>query len=146
MPRYAVNQVITALRANHGLLVLAADELQCSRSTIYSYVQRYPDVAEVLAGERERLIDLAEQGLYYHLTERSPWAIALVLKTLGKGRGYEDKRPITEAPDNGDAQEWQAIQATLLAALQPYPEARFAVVRALRGQVDESANGHTPGA
>src|SRR5215813_1946440 len=97
MPKYAVSKVIEALRIHHGLLVFAADELGCSRQTLYNYAERYPAVAEVLAEERERRIDVAEQGLDYHLEQKSPWAIALVLKTLGRPRGYGD-RPWPGAP------------------------------------------------
>jgi hypothetical protein len=146
MPRYSLDQVIAALRAHHGLLVLAAEELHCSRTTIYSYVERFPAVAEVLAEERERLIDLAEQGLIHHLREESPWAISLVLRTLGRSRGYEEKPVAPRTPDTGEAQEWPVIQATLLKALQAYPEARWAVVRALGEHTHESSNGHSAGA
>ena len=67
MPKYAIHTVIEALRMHHGLLVFAADALGCSRQTLYNYAERYPAVAAVLAEERERRIDLAEQGLDYHL-------------------------------------------------------------------------------
>jgi hypothetical protein len=146
MPRYSVEQVIAALRAHHGLLVLAAGELHCSRTTIYSFVERFPVVAEVLREERERFIDLAEQGLMHHLQEESPWAISLVLRTLGRSRGYEERSPAPRVSDSGEVQEWPAIQATLLSVLQAYPEARWAVVKALGAHVDESENGHSSGA
>jgi hypothetical protein len=100
MPKYAIDQVIEALRAHHGLLVLTAGALGCNRQTLYNYAQRYPAVAEAIAEERERLVDLAEQGLIHHLREESPWAIALVLKTLGRTRGYGDRLP-PESSDTG---------------------------------------------
>ena len=146
MPKYSVNTVIAALREHHGLLTLAADALGCSRQTLYTYAARYPLVAEALMEERERFVDLAEQGLYDHLRDRSPWAISLVLRTLGRSRGYQD-RPVTSGtPDTGEAQEWQALQVTLLKALQAYPEARWAVVQALGVDAHESENGHSAGA
>jgi hypothetical protein len=146
MSKYSMSTVIGALREHHGLLTLAASALGCSRQTLYTYAEKYPPVAEVLAEERERFVDLAEQGLYEHLQERSPWAIALVLKTLGRCRGYEEKPVAPRTPDTGEAQEWPVIQATLLKALQAYPEARWAVVQALGEHTRESSNGHTPGA
>jgi hypothetical protein len=94
MPKYAIDQVIDALRAHHGLLVLTADALGCNRQTLYNYAQRYPAVAEAIAEERERLVDLAEQGLIHHLQEESPWAISLVLRTLGRTRGYGEHLPV----------------------------------------------------
>jgi hypothetical protein len=99
MPKYSISRVISVLRDHHGLLVLAAGELGCSRQTLYNYIRRYPKVAEVLTEERERLVDLAEHGLIHHLQEKSPWAISLVLKTLGRSRGYIE-RATPQIPDS----------------------------------------------
>lgn len=146
MPKYAIDRVIDALRTHHGLITMAADALGCDRQTIYNYAQQYPAVAEVIAVAREKVVDLAEQGLIHHLQEESPWAISLVLRTLGRSRGYEEKPVASRSPDTDEAQEWSVIQATLLNVLQAYPEARWAVVKALGAHVDESTNGHTAGA
>jgi hypothetical protein len=146
MATFSIAQVVDALRAHHGLLVLTAEALGCHRSTLYHYAERYPAVAEAIATERERIVDLAERGLIHHLEEESPWAISLVLRTLGRTRGYEDKPVAPRAPETGEAQEWSAIQATLLHTLQAYPEARWAVVKALGVHADEPQNGHMPSA
>jgi hypothetical protein len=146
MAKYRLIDVVAALREHHGLLVLTANALGCSRSTLQNYAKQYPVIADTIAEERERLIDLAERGLYEHLQERAPWAIALVLKTLGRRRGYEDKPAMSGPPDTGEAQEWPVIQSTLFKALQAYPDARWAVVQALGAHAHESENGHSPGA
>jgi hypothetical protein len=147
MSKYTLSKVIDALRTHHGLLALAADELGCSRQTLYNYAERYPLVAAVLVDERERLIDLAENGLYHHLQERSPWAIAFVLKSLGRGRGYGEPgaRPAPQGFSDRleSSPEWQELLATLHASLEAYPEAKWAVVRALDGPAHESTNGHS---
>jgi hypothetical protein len=147
MAKYGVAQVVAALREHHGLLVLTADALGCSRTTLQTYAKRYPEIAEVIHAERERLIDLAERGLYVHLQERSPWAIALVLKTLGRQRGYVDpvtREAGTPTQDPG-AQEWPQVQYVLLRALEPFPEARTAVVAALKAlEPHEPQNGYHP--
>jgi hypothetical protein len=96
MPKFSLSKVIEALRLHHGLLVPAADHLGCARQTLYNYAEKYPAVAEVLAEERERFIDLAAQGLYHHLEEQAPWAIALVLRTFGKSRGFVDRQELTD--------------------------------------------------
>jgi hypothetical protein len=149
MSKYSVHTVIEALRTHHGLLVLAADALGCSRQTLYNYAERYPEVAEVLDEERQRFIDLAEQGLYDHLEERSPWAIALVLRTLGRHRGYGERLPAsTNTPESRpetDLSEWPQIHMVLLQTLEAYPDARWAVVDALKAlEPHESENGHHP--
>jgi hypothetical protein len=147
MAKYRLVEVVAALREHHGLLVLTAEALGCSRSTLQNYAKQYPVIAETIIEEREKLIDLAERGLYEHLMERSPWAIALTLKTLGKGRGYSEQRPMADTPHGGEAEEWQAIQTTLFKALQAYPEARLAVVEALKAlEPHASQNGSHLGA
>jgi hypothetical protein len=143
--KYPLHRIIQALRTHHGLLTLAADELGCSRQTLYNYAARYPAVAEVLSEERERFIDLAEQGLMAHLQQQNSWAISLTLRTLGRRRGYEDKPAPPGPSDSGSAQEWEAIQVTLLEALREFPEARWAVARALGEHTRESENGHSSG-
>jgi hypothetical protein len=150
MSKYSLCQVVQALREHHGLLSLAADALGCSRQTLYNYVQRHSVVAEVLAEERERFIDLAERGLYDHLQAQSPWAISLTLKTLGRQRGYVDPtmtRRVGVPAQETDVQEWLQIQYTLLRTLEHFPEARLAVVEALKAlEPHESNNGHYQGA
>jgi hypothetical protein len=145
MRQYSLKRVIAALRTHHGLLSLAAEALGCSRSTLYNYIDRYPEVAAVVEEEREHLVDMAEDALYYHLQEKAPWAVSLVLKTLGRARGYGDRSvsPANTPPPQDDLSEWPQIQYYLIGALEPYPEARLAVVEALKALGShESKNGH----
>jgi hypothetical protein len=153
MPRkYSLNTVLTTLRAHHGLISLTADALGCTRATVYNYVTAYPEVAAVVTEERERLVDMAEDALYFHLEQKAPWAIALVLKTLGKSRGYVEKVVADDTPIDIEqviqaSSEWQEILTTLLRTLDAYPDARWAVVQALQPRhAHESTNGHTAGA
>jgi Bacterial regulatory protein, Fis family len=148
--QYSLKKVIATLRTHHGLISLAADALGCSRSTLYRYVEAYPEVAAVVEEERERLVDMAVDALYYHVEQKVPWAIALVLKTLGRQRGYGD-RPIlpanTPPPATDDLSDWPQVLNALIQALADYPEARLAVVEALQAlEPHESTNGHYPGA
>jgi hypothetical protein len=103
--RYGVQRIIDALRQHHGLISLAADELHCDRQTIYNYVERYPAVAQVLSEERERLIDLAEHSLYLQVQEGAPWAVSLVLRTIGRRRGYGDGPAAADVPAESHADD-----------------------------------------
>ncbi len=144
--------MLEAIRHEHGLISQVADRLRCSRQTVYNFAQRHPAIAQALDDERERLVDLAEQGLYHHLQENSPWAISMVLRTLGKSRGYGDKPvdPRTDTPRDmrqeiEDSPEWREIRTTMLQTLERFPEARWAVVEALQAMSShESTNGHHP--
>jgi hypothetical protein len=106
-----VQRIIDALRQHHGLISLAADELHCDRHTIYNYVERYPAVAQVLSEERERLIDLAEHSLYLQVQEGAPWAVSLVLRTIGRHRGYGERLAPAEAPPDARPDDIITIDA-----------------------------------
>jgi hypothetical protein len=67
--KYSLPDIMTALRTRHGLVSLAAGDIGCSRATLYNYIQEFPEVAAIIADERERLIDLAEDALYRHVEE-----------------------------------------------------------------------------
>jgi hypothetical protein len=101
--KYSLPDVMTALRTRHGLVSLAAGDIGCSRATLYNYIQEFPEVAAIIADERERLIDLAEDALYRHVEEGAPWAVALVLKTLGRHRGYGDRPPAASPEPEAEA-------------------------------------------
>jgi hypothetical protein len=93
-------------------------------------------------------VDLAEDGLFCHLQEKAPWAIAFVLKSLGRTRGYGE-RPLPGTPPQGrdDLSEWPQIQYAILQALDSHPDAKWAVVEALKAlEPHESQNGHHPSA
>lgn len=88
---YTKEQIIAALRANKGMVTLAADHLGCNSQTIYNWMKRSPDVQAVVDAERERVIDVAEVALMGAIGRKEGWAIAFALKTIGKKRGYVER-------------------------------------------------------
>lgn len=86
--------MIEALRRSKGMVSVAARLLGCDRQTVYSAMQRHPEIGEVVAGERELLIDTAELKLVDSITKGQPWAISFYLKTQGRHRGYIEKREV----------------------------------------------------
>ena len=86
--RYTPEQVITALERSRGIISIAARALGCSGQTVRNYVARYPAVQEVLDEQRDYLLDITELALMTAVHRGEPWAIRLVLSTLGKERGY----------------------------------------------------------
>lgn len=113
-PKFKAAQVIAALRASKGLVTVAADHLGCNPQTIRNYAKRHPTVAAALLEERERTVDLAESGLMVCLTLKQGWAIALVLKTLGKNRGYVERTEIVT--DGIDPQRERLVNEIILAS------------------------------
>ena len=93
----STDRIIACLGETNGLVHLAAKRVPCSPSTIY---QRARDVAKVqraIEEHRDELVDLGELALRAAVIAREPWAVALVLKTLGKRRGYVERQELTGA-------------------------------------------------
>ena len=86
------------------------DELDCQRGNIdetakalgitypqlTAYIDRHQDLTQLLILSRERLVDKAEKVLESHLDNNSLRASMFALKTIGKERGYYEKKEITD--------------------------------------------------
>lgn len=92
-------EIIEALAACQGLISRAARRLGCTARTIYYRRAKNPEIDRAILEARAQLIDDAEEGLRHHLAKRAPWAIAMVLKTLGKSRGYVERIETREVSD-----------------------------------------------
>ena len=90
--RYPTKLIVDALLANQGLIAAAARQLGCSPETIRSRARRSSLVQQAIHDGRERLLDMTEEKLVAAIADREAWAIALVLKTLGKDRGYVERQ------------------------------------------------------
>lgn len=86
--KYKTAQIVKELRATNGLITLAARNLHCTPQTIYNRAKQSPAIQQAISDSREELIDRAVLALRAAVTEREPWAVSLVLKTLGRARGY----------------------------------------------------------
>jgi len=89
--RYTTQEIIDALKATNGLVSLAAKRLGCTAQTIYNRAKRVKAVQEAIDEARAEIVDLAELGLRAAVVDREPWALALVVKTLGRDRGYVER-------------------------------------------------------
>jgi hypothetical protein len=95
--RYSDAAIVKALRQHRGLIVPAADALGCDQMTIRRRVKDVPAVAEAMHEARAALVDLAEARLYEAVDAGESWAVALVVRTLGRDRGYGDQVALTGA-------------------------------------------------
>ena len=86
--RKTVEQYVEAITAANGLISKAATALGCSPQAIYAARDRHTAVQEAIDNCREAFVDEAEEGLRGAVLDREPWAVALVVQTLGKNRGY----------------------------------------------------------
>ncbi len=98
---HSAEEVIEAIRNNHGLLAAAARELGVTRQTVYNYVKRYPTIARAVEESRETILDMAEGQLYKAVKNGSVPAMMFLLKTVGRNRGYVERQEVagvTDAP------------------------------------------------
>lgn len=89
--------IIAALLKTNGLVHPAAKALGCTPQTIYSWRDKDADVKAAIEHARDSIVDEAEKSLRKAVEAGEPWAVALALKTIGKGRGYTERQEITGA-------------------------------------------------
>lgn len=89
--------MVEALIASKGLISLAARRLGCSRQTIYNRAKRVQKVQQAIDDAREELVDIAELKLRDKIMDGEAWAVSLVLRTLGRNRGYVERQEVTGA-------------------------------------------------
>ncbi len=107
-PVFTTEQIIDALRIKKGLIYLAAELLHCAPSTIYRRAEHVKSIQEAISDARGHLVDRAEEKLSAAIDAGEPWAVAMVLKTLGKDRGYTERQEITGA--NGGPMQLQVVE------------------------------------
>lgn len=91
MPRLTVAAVSTQLRRLKGNLSAVARHFKVTRQAVQQFLGRHDSLAAVVTEAREALVDRAESKLDSAVGRGEKWAVVLVLKTLGKGRGYIEK-------------------------------------------------------
>jgi len=94
MSKLSIKKVKEAIKGSKGIISVIAKRCEVTRLAIYKYIEKHPKLKEEIQEEREKLVDIAELGLLTKLNEGENWAIAMVLKTLGKNRGYSEKLEI----------------------------------------------------
>lgn len=107
---YTDEQIIEALKKSRGLVYTAAERVGCDADTIYTRAKQSPAIRAAIKHQRGKIIDRAEEKLFAAINAREPWAVALILKTLGKDRGYVER---TETRVVSDDDVNRAIEAEL---------------------------------
>lgn len=95
--RLSKKRVKEALQQTRGAVYLAAQILDVSHTTVYNYVNKYDDIAEIKEFYDNEMVDIAEQGLRDALKKKDAWAIKYTLSTKGKHRGYVERQEVTGA-------------------------------------------------
>jgi hypothetical protein len=93
--KFTDRQIVEALKQSKGLIYVAARALGCEVKVIYRRRKKSAMVAKAIKEERGHFVDVAEAVLQKSVLSAEPWAVALVLKTLGKNRGYVERQEMT---------------------------------------------------
>jgi hypothetical protein len=97
---FSYDQVEEAIKKSGGYITTAAEQLNCSVTTVRKYLKESKQLRELLFETRERWLDIAETELTALIQE--PWAktrdtkskvaaILFYLKCQGKDRGWIDR-------------------------------------------------------
>ncbi len=95
--KFTNKSIIDAVNSVNGMVYLAARKIGCNPQTIYNRMKKVPAIREAVENARGELVDIAEQKLRAAVINGEPWAVAMVLKTLGKSRGYVERQEVTGA-------------------------------------------------
>src|SRR5574343_212469 len=82
------DELIEAIRKTRGLLYLASNVLGVNHVTLSSLIERDPELAEIWKEEKGKTLDRAEAKLMQAVDKGEQWAITMILRTLGRERGY----------------------------------------------------------
>jgi hypothetical protein len=74
------------------MVYLAAKRLGCSHTTVYNYIGKYASVKREFEFQRGEMLDAAELKLREAILEGKPWALQFALRTIGRDRGYVERR------------------------------------------------------
>ena len=95
--KFSNAQIIDAVKSVKGMVYLAARQLGCSPQAIYKRMAKSHLIKQAVDDSRGELIDISEQKLRIAVMNGEPWAVAMVLKTIGKSRGYVERQEVTGA-------------------------------------------------
>jgi hypothetical protein len=90
-----LDEVLLVCDLTRGNISRSAERLAVTRWALQKFLKRHPRAHDAFTQWRQRLVDEAESALWECVAERQPWAVALVLKTLGKFRGYIEAQHLT---------------------------------------------------
>ncbi len=92
--------IATLINKCHGNVSRIADTIGASRGAVRNFIDRYPDLNELLKQARERQLDELEASVFDRAIQSNDTTLQLfLLKTQGKSRGYEQSEAQNTAKD-----------------------------------------------
>ena len=94
------NQIEQLIIQCTGNLSHVADAIGSSRGAIRNFVDKHPDLQQLLKDQRERQLDQLEQSVFDRAIESNDTTLQLfLLKTQAKARGYDQDEAKNAAKD-----------------------------------------------
>jgi hypothetical protein len=91
--------VIAAIQKSRGIKASVCSALGCSRGTVDNYLNRWPELKEMLDAERSGLIAIASSALVEDLNNSESKghqpAYMFVLRTIGKEEGFVERSEVS---------------------------------------------------
>jgi len=87
-------EIIASLRRCRGLYYLCAEHLGVTKSKLANRIVNDPELDAIAKDERGKMLDKAERKLMEAVEDGQQWAIQLMLKTLGRDRGYVERQEV----------------------------------------------------
>lgn len=106
-------KVIEALRLSGGIKAAAAGELGVSRTTLYKFIDDYPEVGEALSEIDSEILDVAEAQVVKAIKTGEMQTVRWYLELKGKDRGYV-RRVETTGKDGGPVETQQKLDLSKL--------------------------------
>lgn len=99
--QHTIEEYAEALKKSKGLYTMAARALGVTWEAVDKRVRSSPTLQEIVKAERESMIDTAELHLFKLVQDGDFEAIKLIVRTLGKGRGYTER--VEQTGPDGEA-------------------------------------------
>ena len=90
------DRAIEALVSTRGNVSMAAEKLGVNRRTISRWMVQHPHLRMLVSEQRDRLLDKAEENVFEAVMQRDLKMSMFVLRTLGKNRGYTERREVSQ--------------------------------------------------
>ena len=117
--RLTQKQIIDALYEADGILGAAADNLGCTRQTIYNRMKKAPKIAAAYGDARELSIDKTESKLFSNIKKGKESSIFYYLNNMGRKRGYGKPLLIAPTDPTGTREYGADTRAAILGKLLP---------------------------
>ena len=117
--RLTQKQIIAALYKARGILGVAANNLGCTRQTIYNRMKKDPKIADAYEDSNEVALDFTESKLFTNIDKGKESSIFYHLNNKGESRGYNRVHKIAPVDPTGTKEYAGDIRDTILGKLLP---------------------------